>query len=128
MVKDTQRRYPGKPPRLRWVFDDTPLYFVTTTVKDRRPLLASQAVTDCCIRFAEIAYERFGIAVGRFVVMPDHVHLFVRGPIGFELDAWIQSLKAAITRSLRMGGEQGEIWQRGFFDHVLRSDESYGQK
>ena len=26
--------------------------------------------------------------------------------------------------------EEGEdpVWQRGFFDHLLRSDESYGQK
>ena len=29
------------------------------------------------------------VAVGRYVIMPDHVHLFVRGSEVFELGPWV---------------------------------------
>ncbi|MDQ2867792.1 MAG: hypothetical protein M3R59_05185 [Verrucomicrobiota bacterium] len=61
------------------------------------------------------------IAVGRYVMMPDHLHLFGQGQAEFNLGIWIRGLKRTV---LSVGGN----WQPGFFDHVLRSDESYGQK
>jgi REP element-mobilizing transposase RayT len=56
--------------------------------------------------------------------MPDHVHLFVRGGPDFVLSAWIGGLKRALSVPL----EAQQFWQPGFFDHILRSDESYGEK
>ena len=72
--------------------------------------------------------QDFNIAVGRYVIMPDHLHLFVAGPNDFDLGRWIGTLKQAIAKALSKTDSQDPIWQRGFFDHVLRSDESYGQK
>jgi REP element-mobilizing transposase RayT len=57
--------------------------------------------------------------------MPDHIHLFVRRSDDFVLTSWVAGLKRAISVALRAGHQ---LWQPGFFDHVLRSDESYGQK
>jgi len=57
--------------------------------------------------------------------MPDHIHLFVRGGLDFVLARWVAGLKRAISVALR---ERDQLWQPGFFDHVLRSDESYAQK
>jgi len=59
--------------------------------------------------------------------MPDHVHLFVRGSDDFQLGPWIGRLKQSLAKHIVLAGGP-TIWQRGFFDHVLRSDESYGQK
>jgi REP element-mobilizing transposase RayT len=56
--------------------------------------------------------------------MPDHVHLFVRGGRDFTLSSWIGGLKRAISVAL----ESGKLWQPGFFDHILRSNESYAEK
>ena len=56
--------------------------------------------------------------------MPDHVHLFVRGGQDFVLSSWVAGLKRAISRALN----SAQLWQPGFFDHILRSDESYAQK
>ena len=38
------------------------------------------------------------------------------------------SLKRELTRVLKRLGEPGPHWEQGFFDHVLRSDESYHEK
>jgi REP element-mobilizing transposase RayT len=34
--------------------------------------------------------QSFNIAVGRFVIMPDHLHLFVCGPRNFILAEWMK--------------------------------------
>ncbi len=53
--------------------------------------------------------------------MPDHVHVFVAGGQDFSLPQWVRSLKVALAR-------EPKLWQRGFFDHLLRSEESYAEK
>jgi len=59
--------------------------------------------------------------------MPDHLHLFVRGDQNFVLGNWVKGLKRAILKTLP-SQSQTSFWQPGFFDHLLRSDESYAQK
>ena len=61
--------------------------------------------------------------------MPDHVHLFVSLPQqGMRLERWIGALRTVLGKQLLGLGEQKPHWQEGFFDHVLRSSESYAQK
>jgi hypothetical protein len=37
-------------------------------------------------------------------------------------------LKQIIGKNVDLGGSRDPLWRRRFFDHVLRSDESYAQK
>ncbi len=60
--------------------------------------------------------------------MPDHLHFFVAGPNDFVLSKWMGTLKRILSKALPPTDSKDPIWQRGFFDHVLRSDESYGKK
>jgi REP element-mobilizing transposase RayT len=125
--KSRVRNYPKLPPRLRRIFAHNPLFFVTFCTYERRRLLASDAVHAAFVAFASEANSRKNIAVGRYVIMPDHVHLFVRGPDDFQLGPWIGMLKQALAKHIALP-RRSPTWQRGFFDHVLRSDESYTQK
>jgi len=59
--------------------------------------------------------------------MPDHLHFFVRGSDDFNLGQWVNGLKRAISVSAR-ATKKRPLWQPGFFDHILRNEESYGQK
>jgi REP element-mobilizing transposase RayT len=104
------------------------VFFVTFCTHQRRKLLASDTVHAAFVAFASQANPRHNIAVGRYVIMPDHVHLFVRGPDDFQLGRWIGILKQTLGKEIEQAGTSSPIWQRGFFDHVLRSDESYSQK
>jgi REP element-mobilizing transposase RayT len=91
---------PNRPPRLHLVFQkyDPPLYFVTFNTYKRRKLLANARVHSSLIEFAKVGEQR-GTALGRYVIMPDHVHLFVRGGIDFVLVQWNANAKAQIVRS-----------------------------
>lgn len=71
----------------------------------------------------------YKVSVGRYVIMPDHIHLFAGfGPESTLVSAWIKSLKNAISKTLRTTHCLGPHWQKGFFDHVIRSQESYDEK
>jgi putative transposase len=120
-------RYPRVPPRLARIFPGNPVYFVTLCTYRRRKLLTTAAVYGGFVRFAERAYAEQNIAVGRYVIMPDHIHLFVTGPDDFALGRWVGLLKQVLQKSIETSSRD-PIWQRGFFDHILRSEESYGQK
>lgn len=76
-------------------------------------------------RYATRGFTDFNVAVGRYAIMANHIHLFVRGGPEFRLAQWVSGVKRAISVALQTGDQ---LWQPGFFDHVLRSDESYGEK
>ena len=87
------------------------------------PLIVSAALRPQTIVAARQPFLTRQI-VGRYVIMPDHVHLFVRGDRSFTLSSWIGGLKRAMCVGLKLPC----LWQPGFFDHILRSDESYAEK
>jgi REP element-mobilizing transposase RayT len=117
---------PDRPPRLTPVFDhyDPPLYFVTFNSNHRRKILGNAKVHEQFIAIARIGEGR-GIAVGRYVVMPDHVHLFVRGHLDFVLTQWMRLLKRKLSQEILADPPH---WQPGFFDHLIRNSESYAAK
>ncbi len=118
-----------RPRRLDQVFAtyDPALYFVTMVAWQRQPLLACDAAH---VAFCEHAMkqESLGIGVGRYVMMPDHAHFFVRIGTSQMLGESVKQLKQAVTKALRIAQPDIRVWQPGFFDHLLRSSESYGQK
>ncbi|HSH39433.1 MAG TPA: transposase [Chthoniobacterales bacterium] len=101
-----------------------PLYFVTFNTHARRHLLTKPRVHQQFIAVATTAEQR-GVAVGRYVLMPDHAHLFVRSGPDFLLPQWMRMLKRTLSKSIAAGLPH---WQHGFFDHLLRHSESYAQK
>jgi putative transposase len=135
-----QRKLKGKPPRLELVFQrfDAPVYFVTFNTHRRQAILANAAVNDAFVDYCRRG-EEFRIGVGRYVIMPDHVHLFVCVGVGCDvtLGHWIKGFKRHLDGALaacgaervRLRGQRlASFWQPGFHDHLLRSDESYSGK
>ncbi len=129
MPIDPTPKFPQRPPRLELLFSSVrPFYFVTFNTYKRLPLLARSEIHEVFRTFCLRAEER-DVAVGRYVLMPDHIHLFVAlPPTGVTLPRWIQMLRAVVGKGLLRVGFQKPHWQDGFFDHVLRNAESYSEK
>ena len=117
-------------PRLHRIFLEAPIFFVTTCVAHRRPLLAQADVVAILIEEWRTAIKRHAWAVGRYVIMPDHVHFFCRPqPQAKPLSAFMESWKSWSARSiLRTLGRPSPLWQPEFFDHLVRSETSYLEK
>jgi putative transposase len=70
-----------------------------------------------------------GAWVGAYILMPDHFHVFVAiDDQKLSLSAWAKSLKNSISKTLRQESIAPPHWQKTFFDHLLRSAESYAEK
>src|SRR5438093_12806173 len=64
--------------RLQRVWIDWPIYFITTCTFKRRAILASKEVAEILADEWRVAHDQHGWAIGRYVIMPDHVHFFVQ--------------------------------------------------
>jgi putative transposase len=111
--------------RLQWLFTEQPIYLITFCTYNRRRILDRSDVHDTFIQFGLRDRER-GVLVGRYVIMVDHVHLFAAfEPDSMSVSTWVKSFKNAISKALRNATFPPPHWQRRFFDHLIRSSESY---
>ena len=62
--------------RLDLVFVRSPIYFVTACLENCRKLLATPAIHETFLRFGKQG-PLHGAWVGAYVIMPDHLHVFV---------------------------------------------------
>ena len=107
------------------IYSDEPVYFVTFSTRDRQAIPDLKEAQTALETYANRGLDEFHVALGRYVIMPDHIHLFVCGDADFVLSRWVAGLKRVISKAL---GICGQFWQPTFFDHVLRSEESYTEK
>jgi len=114
--------------RLDLMFVRSPIYFVTACMQDRGKLLATVAVHESFLQFGQEGPAHVSW-IGAYVIMPDHLHLFVAtDDEKITLSAWVKSLKNTISKALRASRVAPPHWQKTFFDHMLRSEESYSEK
>jgi len=116
--------------RLEEIWLDAPVFFVTTCTHKRRRVLANEQLHQICRECWQTGQRLHGWSVGKYVLMPDHVHFFCtpckdRCPLEDFVGKWKEWTAKFARRRLSLAAP---LWQAEFFDHVLRSDESYEQK
>jgi len=124
-----QRKFKGRPPRLTRVFQqaEAPLYFITCNTAYREKILNNQVVLNS---FSEYATKNIdmGRVIGKFVIMPEHIHFFASISENDQLKTFVRLLKQFISVSVKKAAGHPIKWQPGFFDHLIRSSESYSEK
>ena len=120
-----QRKTPAHFPPIETGFRSVIVY-LTICVQRKRSLLANDTAAQLIVEAWEAATFW---CVGRYVIMPDHIHLFC-APNTFPaqpLKKWIACWKNHVTRQWT-SRLQIPIWQREFWDRQLRRVESYEEK
>ncbi len=137
MKRRDQYRLPG------FDYSTNGAYFVTICVKDRKQMLGKKISAcrgrclhrpDCesndYIELTEIGktvekYIKTIKGIDRYVIMPNHVHLL----IVLDGSMWastptipniVRSFKTLVTKEIG-----NSIWQRTYYDHIIRNDEDY---
>ena len=132
-----QRR--RKPNRLKdYDYSQNGAYFITICTDDRKPILSRIAVGATCGRLSETGtvveneiqklntvYEN--VFVDNYVIMPNHVHMIIRidkdnrrPQVAPTVSRIIQQFKGSVTKQVKKS-----IWQKGFYDHILRDEYDY---
>lgn len=132
-------------------------YFITVCTKDRKKILSkivdaktngetslNQCVGADIIRPPKTVLSRYGkivdnaikkipniynnISISKYVIMPDHIHLIIKigdGKNGRMISAptVVAGLKRYVSKKCGF-----PIWQKGFYDHIIRDQNDYNEK
>lgn len=101
-----------------------PVYFLTTTTCERRPLFVDFASARLVINEMRRLHESALVASLAWVVMPDHVHWLLALGHSHSLAIVVKLLKGRTALAVhRRAGRHGPIWQPGYFAHAVRESE-----
>jgi len=99
------------------------IIFLTVCTKNRSPWLACDQAH---LGLLQAWQEADAWMVGRYVLMPDHLHLFCAPQdAGVSLESWVHFWKGRFTRIVK---NKAWRWQAQHWDTRLRRDESYAEK
>ena len=122
-----------------WDYSRKGFYFVTICTKDREELFGEIDRREMVLNgYGKTVREiicglssNFDMFLDCFVVMPNHVHfvVFLRGgaihesPVQkrSELSKLVGYLKMNVSKKIHLLGYKGEIWQRNYYDRVVRN-------
>ena len=107
-----QRRHPSRNSVMTHIDNRAIMLYVTVVTGKRNAMLADKAVQDCIVAAWKAAADWL---VGRYVIMPDHIHFFC-APATYpppDFHRWMKQWKAQVSRSfpigLRAGGAHGRV-------------------
>jgi REP element-mobilizing transposase RayT len=107
-----------------WIDPSREIYFITLNCRERgRNQLARPEISDRLFETVRHRQEKFLWWPHVFLLMPDHLHALISfPPSGQPLRTVISQWKEWTAKQIGLG------WQRDFFEHRLRHDESRRQK
>lgn len=101
------------------------IVFLTVCTKNRQKALATPTF-HLALRAAWQSADHW--LVGRYVIMPDHLHLFCAPNVvpAPALAGWVRHWKTKVSKTV--GAAEGTLWQIDFWDTQLRQRDSYASK
>ncbi len=100
------------------------LYFITLCCESRRRVFSESKNAQRLIDQLKRTAEKCGYAVHAFCVMPDHFHALVEG---IAPDSDLLLLVSIFKRATSLEYSEGSgapLWQKKFYDHILRPKDS----
>jgi len=100
---------------------------VTIALRNRRPVFAAVRAAATTIEVLREHARETGVPIYGYCVMPDHVHVVLGPSVDCDIVRFVGQFKNLAQRAVWKLGVQGKLWQVGFYDHFLRSDEQVEQ-
>jgi putative transposase len=107
------------------VYSQGHAFFITVTTHMKHPWFhlhpkLAEAVMQIIRELASLRHA----AIYSWCIMPDYVHLLL---LDLEIVDFVRLFKGKLTPSARQIEPQRQLWQRSFFDHPLRNEESLAE-
>jgi putative transposase len=102
-------------------------FAITICVKPRRSAFVSAERNEALVAEMKRLQDDGAWGVYLYCVMPDHIHLIVN-PGTNGLSHAVRLFKGRIAAWWRQNGDGSPLWQASYFDHRIRSSESFMEK
>ena len=99
--------------------------FITAACYRRKPYLKTDWQKELLLSVMREVKLSSGFAMHAYVILEDHFHWIIT-PVGQNFSAIMQSIKLRFVHRYKKAigkKEQATLWQRRFWDHVIRNDE-----
>jgi putative transposase len=100
-------------------------FFITIRCELRKPIFSESKNAQMLVGLLKNTAERHQFGIHAFCVMPDHFHALVEG-VSAESDLLLLVRNFKQTSSREYSIETAApLWQKKFYDHILRAGESH---
>ena len=104
--------------------DDGYVYFVTTNTYGRKEIFRNQRA--CEFLRSIISYYKFvfKFRLYSYCIMPDHMHMIIQAlSKQYDISTIMKEIKGTFGREYNiLIRKRGDIWQRKFYDSVVRNE------
>ena len=98
-------------------------YFVTICAQNRRTVFTNDEKHILETELLALRDRFSGLTIDTYVTMADHVHvIFMFDDCRSSLPEIIQAFKSLSTVSMKQHSAISRLWQRGYFDRMVRND------
>ena len=120
-----------------WDYSNRSCYHVTVCTHEGRLLLSTISddtysieltdIGECVQQAIEQAQLRYpSVLVENYVIMPNHIHLLLAiDECDVTLGRFMGFMKSYATRSVRKTHPGIVLWQRNYYDRIIRKDEDF---
>ncbi len=137
-----------KPNRLKnYDYSQNGAYFITICTHSRKPILSRISVGEglalpelVLLPFGKIAQEQLldlqkrfqDVSIDRYVIMPNHIHILIQlrtagraSPSPTTVSDIVRVFKSLTTRECKKISPVEKLFQRSFYDHIIRDEYDY---
>ncbi len=99
-------------------------YFVTLCSANRRKVFTYSDTSREILRLLKDESEARGFAILAYCLMPDHLHFLADGLTpNSDLSMFLKAFRIKTSRGYTRA-RRGALWQKKFYDHIIRSSVS----
>ena len=109
-------------------YSSTAFYFITICTNEHKCVLsniitqADGTVLNVLTPYGRAA-ESYLVKIpgmDQYVIMPNHIHMIIHKTNGNPIASDVRSFKVLVTKAIGKS-----IWQRSFYDHIIRDETDY---
>ncbi len=102
------------------------VYFITICTAYKKPFFEDAEIAGIIADEMEFRRKKKEIILFCFCIMPDHVHMLLSSAQAYRrsLINWVSTFKRYSARIVKRSHGIDSLWQKNFYDHVVRKDES----
>jgi putative transposase len=102
------------------------VYFVTLCTPERRPLFLESKIAKAVEEEMQLRRSKKEIHLFCYCIMPDHLHLLFSLADDYpkKLQDWVSAFKRYTAKRIFEGCGVRPLWQKNFYDRIVRQEES----
>ena len=116
--------------RLKGIDYSNQAVYITANTYGRLPILINEPVINLLYESLDRACLKYEFKINCYVIMPDHIH-FILVSRNNDLSEIMHNIKGYFANNIykrKLYQSHSPIWQRSFYDHVIRNEKDLVEK